>query len=144
MGGPLKSERSKCADCENLGGECPENCIVKMLYDANDERLARIYRIECRETGRRFRARYEHKRCQELKHPIEHDYQLAGERIGIGYKAVLYRIHDGIKRAWSKPTPELERLFSASICKKPVKPRYFLRTIKEILGKERSSQDGTD
>lgn len=67
MSGPLKSERSKCADCENLGEECPENCIVKMLYDANDERLARIYRIECRETGRRFRARYEHKRCQELK-----------------------------------------------------------------------------
>lgn len=75
----------------------------------------------------------------ELERPIEHDYQLAGERIGIGYKAVLYRIHDGIKRAWSKPTPELERLFSVSICKRPVKPRYFLRTIKEILDKERSS-----
>lgn len=80
----------------------------------------------------------------ELKHPIEHDYQFAGERIGIGYKAVLYRIHEGIKRTWSNPTPELERLFSASICKRPVKPRYFLRTIKEILDEERSSQDDTD
>lgn len=79
-----------------------------------------------------------------LKHPIEYDYQLAGERIGIGYKAVLYRIHDGIKRAWSKPTPELERLFYASICKRPVKPRCFLRTIKEILDKEGSSQHDTD
>lgn len=63
----------------------------------------------------------------ELKHPIEHDYQLAGKRIGIGYKAVLYRVHDGIKRAWSKPTPELARLFSVSICKRPVKPRYFFK-----------------
>lgn len=80
----------------------------------------------------------------ELERPIEHDYQLAGEQIGIGYKAVLYRIHDGIKRTWSKPTPELERLFSASICKRPVKPRYFLRTIKEILDEERSSQHDTD
>ena len=79
-----------------------------------------------------------------LKHPIEYDYQLVGERIGIGYKAVLYRIHDGIKRAWSKPTPELDILFNASICKRPVKPRYFLRTIKEILDKERSSQHDTD
>lgn len=29
MGGPLKSERSKCADCENLGGECPEIALLK-------------------------------------------------------------------------------------------------------------------
>ena len=67
MGGPLKSERSKCADCENLGGECPENCIVKMLYDANDERLARIYKDECGAIGKAFRAAYNRKRCQEIK-----------------------------------------------------------------------------
>lgn len=80
----------------------------------------------------------------ELERPIEHDYQLVGERIGRCYTAVLYRVRNGIKRAWDAPTAELERLFSVSICPHPVKPRHFLRVIKEILDKERSSRDGTD
>ena len=80
----------------------------------------------------------------ELERPIDHDYQLVGGRLGRCYTTVSHRVRAGIKRAWDAPTAELERLFSVSICPHPVKPRYFLRTIKEILGKERSSQDGTD
>lgn len=80
----------------------------------------------------------------ELERPIEHDYQLVGERIGRCYTAVLYRVRNGIKRAWGAPTAELERLFSVSICQQPIKPKYFLRVIKKILELERSSQDDTD
>ena len=80
----------------------------------------------------------------ELERPIEHDYQLVGERIGRCYTAVLYRVRNGIKRAWDAPTVELERVFNVSICPHPVKPRHFLRVIKEILDKERSSQHDTD
>ena len=67
MGGALKAERSKCADCENFGGECPENCIVKMLYDGADEYFDQIYKVECGAIGRTFRAAYTHKRCMEIK-----------------------------------------------------------------------------
>lgn len=77
----------------------------------------------------------------ELKHPIEHDYQLVGERIGRCYTTVSHRVRAGIKRAWGAPTAELERVFNASICQQPVKPRHFLRIIKEISDKERSNQD---
>lgn len=67
MMGALKVARAVCDRCEDKESDGCDNCIVRMAYDAEDERLAQIYRIECRETGRRFRARYEHKRCQELK-----------------------------------------------------------------------------
>lgn len=80
----------------------------------------------------------------ELERPIEHDYQLVGERIGRCYTAVTHRVRAGIKRAWDAPTAELERLFSVSICQQPIKPKYFLRVIKKILELERSSQDDTD
>lgn len=80
----------------------------------------------------------------ELERPIDHDYQLVGEQIGRCYTTVSHRVRAGIKRAWDAPTAELERLFSVSICPHPVKPRHFLRVIKEILDKERSSQDDTD
>ena len=76
----------------------------------------------------------------ELERPIEHAYQLVGERIGRYYTTVPHRGRARIKRAWGAPTAELERLFSVSICPHPVKPRHFLRVIKEILDKERSSQ----
>ena len=80
----------------------------------------------------------------ELERPIDHDYQLVGDRVGRCYTTVSHRVRAGIKRAWDAPTAELERLFSVSICPHPVKPRHFLRVIKEILDKERSSQDDTD
>lgn len=80
----------------------------------------------------------------DLEQPINHDYQLAGKRIGRCYTTVSHRVRAGIKRAWDAPTAELERLFSVSICPHPVKQRHFLRVIKEILDKERSSQDDTD
>lgn len=80
----------------------------------------------------------------ELERPIEHDYQLAGERIGRCYTTVTHRVRAGIKRAWDAPTAELERVFSVSICPQPIKPRYFLRVVKKILESERSSQDDTD
>lgn len=80
----------------------------------------------------------------ELERPIDHDYQLVGERIGRCYTTVSHRVRAGIKRAWGAPTAELERLFSVSICQQPIKPRYFLRVIKKILELERSSQDDTD
>ena len=80
----------------------------------------------------------------ELERPIEHDYQLVGERIGRCYTTVTHRVRAGIKRAWDAPTAELERLFSVSICQQPIKPKYFLRVIKKILELERSSQDDTD
>ena len=67
MSGALKAARTVCDRCEDKESDGCDNCIVRLTYDAEDDRLARIYRIECRETGRRFRARYEHKRCQELK-----------------------------------------------------------------------------
>ena len=67
MSGALKVARIVCERCEDKESDGCVNCIVKLAYDAEDDRLARIYRIECRETGRRFRSRYEHKRCQELK-----------------------------------------------------------------------------
>lgn len=76
----------------------------------------------------------------ELERPIEHDYQLVGERIGRCYTTVTHRVRAGIKRAWDAPTAELERVFNVSICPQPVKPRHFLRVIKEILDKERSNQ----
>ena len=50
----------------------------------------------------------------ELERPIEHDYQLVGERIGRCYTT------------------------------QPIKPKYFLRVIKKILELERSSQHDTD
>ena len=80
----------------------------------------------------------------ELERPIEHDYQLVGERIGRCYTTVTHRVRAGIKRAWDAPTAELERLFSVSICQQPIKPKYFLRVIKKILELERSSQHDTD
>lgn len=67
MSGALKAVRAVCERCEDKESDRCANCIVRLAYDAEDDRLARIYRIECRETGRRFRARHEHKRCQELK-----------------------------------------------------------------------------
>ena len=80
----------------------------------------------------------------ELERPIDHDYQLVGERIGRCYTTVSHRVRAGIKRAWGAPTAELERVFSVSICRQPIKPRYFLRVVKKILEPERSSQDDTD
>ena len=77
----------------------------------------------------------------ELERPIDHDYQLVGEQIGRCYTTVSHRVRAGIKRAWGAPTAELERVFSVSICQQPVKPRHFLRIIKEISDKERSNQD---
>ena len=80
----------------------------------------------------------------ELEQPIDHDYQLVGDRVGRCYTTVSHRVRAGIKKAWDAPTAELERLFSVSICQQPIKPRYFLRVIKKILELERSSQDDTD
>ena len=67
MSSALKAARIVCERFEDKESDGCANCIVRLAYDAEDERLAWIYRIECRETGRRFRSRYEHKRCQELK-----------------------------------------------------------------------------
>lgn len=67
MSGALKVARIVCERCEDKESDGCVNCIVRLAYDAEDDRLARIYRIECRETGRRFRSRHEHKRCQEFK-----------------------------------------------------------------------------
>lgn len=80
----------------------------------------------------------------ELERPIDHDYQLVGERIGRCYTTVAHRVRAGIKRAWDAPTAELERVFSVSICPQPIKPRYFLRVVKKILESEGSSQHDTD
>ena len=55
--GALKVARIVCERCEDKESDGCDNCIVRLAYDAEDERLARIYRIECRETGRRFRVR---------------------------------------------------------------------------------------
>ena len=71
MSGALKVARIVCERCEDKESDGCVNCIVRLAYDAEDDRLARIYRIECRETGRRFRARYEHKRCQDRRPPCE-------------------------------------------------------------------------
>ena len=66
MSGALKAARTVCDRCEDKESDGCDNCIVRLTYDAEDDRLARIYRIECRETGRRFRARYEDKRSEAL------------------------------------------------------------------------------
>ena len=79
-----------------------------------------------------------------LERPIEQTYQLAGERVGRSYTAILHRVRAGMAEAWESPTAELERLFSVSICRKPVKPKHFLRSIKNILESERSSQHDAD
>ena len=67
MSGALKAGRIVCERCEDKESDGCDNCIVRLAYDAEDERLARIYRIECRETGRGFCVRGEHKRGQEVK-----------------------------------------------------------------------------
>lgn len=79
-----------------------------------------------------------------LEQPIEQTYQLAGERIGRGYTAILHRVRAGIAEAWENPTEELERLFYVSLCKKPVKPKHFLKVVKDLLEKERRNERGTD
>ena len=79
-----------------------------------------------------------------LERPIEQTYQLAGERAGRGYTAILHRVRVGIAEAWENPTEELERLFCVSICKKPVKPKHFLKVVKNLLETERSNERGTD
>lgn len=79
-----------------------------------------------------------------LEQPIEQTYQLAGERVGRGYTAILHRVRAGIAEAWENPTAELERLFYVSLCKKPVKPKHFLKVVKDLLEKERSNERGTD
>ena len=79
-----------------------------------------------------------------LERPIEQTYQLAGERAGRGYTAILHRVRVGIAEAWENPTEELEHLFYISLCKRPVKPKHFLKVIKNLLEKERSNERGTD
>lgn len=79
-----------------------------------------------------------------LEQPIEQTYQLAGERVGRGYTAILHRVRAGIAEAWENPTEELERLFYVSLCKKPVKPKHFLKVVKDLLEKERRNERGTD
>lgn len=65
--GALKTARAVCERCEDKESDGCDNCIVKLAYDAEDERLAKLYKIECGAIGRTFRAAYTHKRCMEIK-----------------------------------------------------------------------------
>lgn len=65
--GALKAARAVCERCEDRESDGCDNCIVKLAYDAEDERLARIYKVECGAIGKAFRAAYNRKRCQEIK-----------------------------------------------------------------------------
>ena len=65
--GALKAARAVCERCEDRESDGCDNCIVKLAYDAEDEWLARIYKVECGAIGKAFRAAYNRKRCQEIK-----------------------------------------------------------------------------
>lgn len=67
MSGALKAARTVCEHCEDKESDGCENCIVKLAYDAEDERLAKIYKIECGAIGKAFRSNYMRKRCMEIK-----------------------------------------------------------------------------
>lgn len=67
MGGALKVTRVICERCEDKESDGCDSCIVKLAYDAEDERLAKLYKVECGAIGRIFRAAYTRKRCMEIK-----------------------------------------------------------------------------